>query len=119
MRNYIFIILFYFLLGCNDDRNKENYISTTKVCPNLFVESYRIFGSGAYGGDRVTDYLTDSFNFRIYIGTYDNGNEAYTYECKNNTIYIYKVSGRRENKNKIVLNKNYNLLELKKKKSFE
>lgn len=83
------------------------------------VETYTIFGGGAYGSDKVSDYLTDSTNFRVYIGTYDNGDEGYSYECKGDSIKVYKITGRRENKNKIVGTTVYNLSELREKKVFE
>jgi len=82
------------LSGCSNDRNKEKHVSTRSICDSniLFVETYTIFGSGAYGGDRVSNYLTDSVNFRFFIGAYDNAHENYTYLCKGDTIYIDKIS---------------------------
>lgn len=108
------------MFGCKNDKDKDKHASTIRICnKNLYVETYTIFGSGAYGGDRVSDYLTDSINFRIYVGAYDNGEEAYSYQCKSDSVYIYKVTGTRENKNKIVATTVYNLLRLKSKKIFE
>ena len=119
MNKYKILVLVFFFLSCGNDRNRDKHSSTVMICKNLFVETYLIFGSGAYGGDRVSDQLTDSTNFRIYIGTYDNGHEAYSYGCKGDSIYIYKITGRQENKNKIVSTTAYSFSELKKKKVFD
>lgn len=120
MNKYPFLFFLFFLFSCRNDRNKDTHSSTVMVCnKSLFVETYTIFGNGAYGGDRVSDYLTDSTNFRIYIGTYDNGDEGYSYECKGDSINVYKITGRRENKNKIISTTVYSLSELRKKKVFD
>src|SRR3954469_2842379 len=76
---------------CKMDKSKMDYINTVPVCNNtLYVEGYRIISGGAYGGDRVSDYLTDSTNFRKYIATYINSNAFYSYICKQDSIYIIK-----------------------------
>lgn len=116
----LFIFLGVISFGCNNDRNKTTHSSTVRVCNrNLVVETYEIAGGGAYGGDRVSDYLTDSVNFRIYVGTYDNADEGYSYECTGDSVYVLKITGRRKNENKIVDKKVYSLLGLEKKKIFE
>ena len=120
LRLHSFLFFFFLLIGCNNDRSRDKFFSTVRVCnKDLFVETYIIFGGGAFGGDRVSDYLTDSVNFRMYVGTYDDGDEAYSYACKGDSVDIYKVTGRRENKNKIVDTKTYSLQILKKKNVFE
>jgi len=88
------LILFFssLLLGCRSDRSKKAYDSTTPVCGNnLFVETFTIFGVGAFGGDRVSEYLTDSTHFRMYIGTFDNAHGGYSYQCYDDSIKISKV----------------------------
>ena len=116
----LILFFFCFMFSCKNDRNKDKHTSIVRICTkNLFVETYTIFGGGAYGGDKVSDYLTDSINFRIYIGTYNNGDEAYSYECRGDSINIYKVIGTRENKNRIINTRIYSLLNLEKKKIFE
>lgn len=114
-----FCLLFFLFTGCNSDRNKDKYRSTVNICKKLYVETFAIIGGGAYGSDRVSDYLTDSINFRNYIGTYDNNDEGYSYKCVGDSITIYKVTGRSESKNKIVSTTKFSLLNLKKDKKFE
>ncbi len=70
----------------------KKYKFTSKLNDtNLFVEVYNVnpFGVNA-------DYLTDSINFRKYIGDWDEEHEEYLYNCKGDSIYIKKiVSGNR------------------------
>ena len=118
---YILIIFFTtaFAFSCRSDRSKAQHDSTTRLCNSgLFVEGYKIFNSGAYGGDRVSDYLTDSTNFRMYIGTYDNADGGYSFICKGDSVYIYKVE-QHSPKNKILDIKTYSISELKKRGKFE
>lgn len=105
----------FFLSACHDDRSKKNYNFTTAICDNrLFVEEYTVSGGGALGSDIVSNYLTDSTNFRIYIGTYDNGEEHYYYECRKDSIYIERVSDKKSEEPKA-----YDLSKLKNSKVFE
>jgi hypothetical protein len=62
------------------------------VCDGrLFVE---VFEANSLGLD--ADYLTDSANFRKYIGDWDEEHERYLYSCKGDSVYVLKtVSGNR------------------------
>jgi uncharacterized protein YozE (UPF0346 family) len=85
------IIFVFVIFGCHSDRSKNKHTSTVKVCDNrIFIEEFEIFNSGAFGGDRVSQYLTDSANFRMYVGTFDNAHEFYSYKCNGDSIVIYK-----------------------------
>ena len=48
-----------------------------------------MFGSGAFGGDLLSEYMTDSTNFRVYIGPYDDAIGNYSYRCEK-TMFLYK-----------------------------
>jgi hypothetical protein len=63
---------------------------TVSICDNLYIEVYRIFSSGALGSDLVEDYLTDSTNFRLRIGSYDEYYGSIYYHCKMDSITIEK-----------------------------
>ena len=80
------------LFGCVSSANKKEYKNTTKVCDKLYVEAYTVFGSGAFGGDIIAEYLTDSSNFRILIGTFDNYKEAISYKCTNDSVLIERFN---------------------------
>ena len=74
------IILFFstfLLFGCGyNKRSKKYHTFTNPICDgSLYIEGYTVFGSGALGGNMMSDYLTDSINFRIYVGTYDDAPE--------------------------------------------
>ena len=108
--------------GCTlNDRDKSGYHETTRVCGGaLLVDSYTIVGGGAYGGDRVSDYLTDSVNFRIYLGTYVTGNEAISVRCEGDSVHIYRSKmSYQTHQREITKTWGYNDAELKKSKKFE
>lgn len=117
-----FFLLFYFTafaMCCRGDRSKAKHDRTTVLCnKSLFVETYKIFESGAYGGDKVSDYLTDSANFRIYIGTFDNADGGYSFECKEDSVYVYLID-QRPTLNKILNTRVYSITNLKKQRKFE
>jgi len=76
---------------CKHKNNKGEYRHTTEIGKGLYLEVYRTFGSGAYGGDMISNYLTDTLNFRVFIGEFDNSIEHFS--CKNNedTVEIYNM----------------------------
>lgn len=115
-----FLSVSFNVSSCRNDRSKTELASIVRIRnSNLYVQTFTIVGNGAFGGDRISDYLTDSVNFRIYIGTYDNGDEGFSYKCTGDSISISKIIGRRENENKIVNSKSYKLSELRNKKIFD
>lgn len=95
---YYYKLVTYTILGilfisCNDNYSRKDHKYTTKLKQGLFVETFTVFGSGAFGTDKVSDYLTDSILFRKYIGSFYEGVENYYYKVSNDTIYVekYKV----------------------------
>jgi hypothetical protein len=84
MKKYTWvIILLIALFGCLRSRSKKDLISIVKKADNLYIEDYR---SGLIG-NLTAQYLTDSTNFRVYLGSYDDEN-GYIY-CKINGDNIY------------------------------
>jgi len=117
-----FIFSFFFLFSCRNDRNREKLKVIIPICnQGLFVEKYEVWGGGAYGGDMISAYLTDSTNFRKYLRTYDNAHEGIAFECKGeDSINVYKqVLDTTTNKFKIISTTVYSLSELRKKKVFD
>lgn len=106
-------------LFCRSDRSKKELFTTTQICDKrLFVETYIIIGGGAGGGDRVSAYLTDSSNFRKYIGTYVQLYKHYWYECiGGDSIKIHEIDD--QNKNKVLSIRTYFLPDLQKERKFE
>ena len=113
----LFCILFVLQSCFFDDRSKESHYSTTTVCDKLYVETFTIFG-GAGGGDRVSAYLTDSTNFRIYVGAYVQGYGFYSYKCHGDTVRIFKVT-EKENQARSKDSNDYSLSHLKKERRLQ
>ncbi len=83
------LIVLFLLKKCSiDDRSRENFRRDRSIGNHLYVETYCVFGQGAFGTDLVSDWLTDKSNFRIYIGTYDEGRGGFRLECKDSTVYV-------------------------------
>ncbi|CAN5453913.1 hypothetical protein BH11BAC3_BH11BAC3_14340 [soil metagenome] len=62
----------------------KKYSRTITVCDgNLYLERYRhnLIDVAYY-------YLTDSSNFRIYVGKFDNEHGGYSIKCQNDSIKI-------------------------------
>jgi len=87
---YIYYLVFVFS-SCVDKQSRKEYKRTVKVCDNLYVEMYTVFGSGALGGDLLSDWLTDSANFRNYIGTFDDAHGGITYKCNGDILFVTQL----------------------------
>ncbi|MBS1524152.1 MAG: hypothetical protein JST19_00800 [Bacteroidetes bacterium] len=89
----VFAILMVCLIPSRE-RSKQHYLMTVKLppdrkldCPcHLYLEYYTVFGQGAWGADLNSEYLTDSLNFRKYLGTYDEANMPIRVICHQDTI---------------------------------
>jgi hypothetical protein len=86
-----FIGLFLFKKCSVDVKSRGQLRRTAKICNGLYVETYLVFGQGAYGLDQVSDWLTDKSNFRMYIGTYDEGNGGFNFQCKGDSVYVKQL----------------------------
>ena len=90
-------ILVILLTGCL--KSKRHYYDTLKLndyynCKSkLYVETYRV-------GGLKSDYLTDSVNFRKYIGSYDDEQGMISFRCKEDSIFVY-TEDRIDNKLKM------------------
>ncbi len=115
---YICIIFLFALNSCNNAKKQNAFKYSTKICDGIFVETYTEFGSGALGSDLVSDYLTDSINFKVRVGTFDNATESYVYKCKNNIITATKISGEKNNQ-KVIKKRTFHIDKLKEEKSKE
>jgi hypothetical protein len=58
------------------------------VCDSLYTEIFSTFGQGAFGGDRDGKWLTDSTNFRIFLGAFDEANGKIVIECKADSVLV-------------------------------
>ena len=129
MKNYALFFLLSLLTSCVNKKSKKDHKFTVNYCeykPNmcacsLYGEVYNIYGMGALGSDVNSLYLTDSINFRIYLGVFDEEREMITVKCKGDSIYIKKTakSVSESNKLEIVETKTYSLKYLKEKHQSE
>ena len=88
-RIIFFAVIFSFAFqGCINDKSRKNHKWTYKVCDSLYTEIFSTVGQGAWGGDRDGKWLTDSTNFRIYLGAFDEVNGKIFIECKNDSVFV-------------------------------
>ncbi len=116
-RNIFILLLFFFaIIGCIDDESRKNHKWTFKVCDSLYTEIFSTYGQGTYGGDRDGKWLTDSTNFRIFLGAFDEANGKIVIECKKDSVFVTQFpDGLDVNKHlKSPETKIYQLRELKK-----
>ena len=87
---------------------KKKYVRTDNICDkHLFLEVYEKWS------EIGVSYLTDSVNFKIYVGQYNFGSDFYKFECKSDTVIIFRYSGGN------VETKKYSLSELKRQRIFQ
>jgi hypothetical protein len=100
MKKYSITLIVFAIMGCVNYINKQHHLSTVNLhdyqpngCKvNLYREDYCVYGMGALGSDLNSVYLTDSASFRVYIGTYNNGDEHIIPKCKGDTIVVKKTA---------------------------
>jgi hypothetical protein len=132
MKKLLTLIIVSLLMGCINFRSKKDHSFTVNLhkyrpmecmC-NLYIEGYLVFGMGALGSDLYSVYLTDSSQFRIYIGNYDENDEKLVYICKGDSVYVEKRTNKGYARDdwdtfKILENKGYSVGDLKKRHVFE
>lgn len=110
----VLIFLIYFLfVGKNE---KYHFITTFNLGDSLYVEKYELYTLGNTPSGEYAEYLTDSINFRKYIGMY-NDYSLFKYQ-KNGGVLIIKTINRQDSL-KIYETKSYQISVLKKTHSFE
>jgi len=88
-------------LGCVDKKNKQKLFAKKSICNQLWREKFRVFSGGAYSAELYSDYVTDSTNFRIYIGSHDE-NSSFDYQCNGDSVIVRKFA-HNENQAKTIL----------------
>lgn len=87
--------------GCLDKKNKQKLFSKKLICNKLWREMYRVYSGGAYSAEVYSDYLTDSTNFRLYVGTNDEYS-SFDYQCRGDSVIVRKFS-HNENQTKTIV----------------
>ncbi len=90
---FIFFIAITFV-ACKgtfiDHYSKDDFIGSLKIRDSLYIETYRIYAGGVWGGDVHTVYLTDSTNFRKFIGEEEDDEMISFYLINDDSICLYK-----------------------------
>jgi hypothetical protein len=111
MKQLILITFSLLYIGC-----VTKHKATIKVCGGQFyIESFNVNPAGV-----DEDYITDSLNFRLYVGKFDNEHENFSYVCKGDSITIMKlVMETQGNQMKITDSKMLSFADLKSKKNIK
>jgi hypothetical protein len=114
---YGFIILLL-MSGCLNEKHYEGTYDVYK-CNGLYCDVYRVFWGGIYEEHNARAiYITDSKNFRIYLGIFG---EDDSYRCRINgdNLYIEKTTRGYADTPIVVERRKYKLSELKKEHRFD
>jgi hypothetical protein len=117
MKNYLIVFTILAIVGFIRVRSAGNYRYTLENDPNLYIEVYR---TGIIG-NQTSEYLTDSVNFRVYLGTVDK--KTGDIDCKLNGDHVIIEKRERDGKRptdplSVVERKAYSLNYLKKHHNF-
>jgi hypothetical protein len=68
------------------------YYGTAKFChDSMYLEIFKVNPAGEYD-----DYLTDSTNFRIYVGGHDPEHNLFSCDCHGDSVIVTKFDRGRE-----------------------
>jgi len=107
----VFIIVFLFI-SCD----KPRFFSSKELGQNIFLETFQTPG-GVYADDQFYYYLTDSINFRCFVGSIDeDGYMKSQIEPNNEGVHIklfrrrgknYKLDSTYYNVNDLIKNRDW------------
>src|ERR1700744_3262428 len=87
-RNTSIMILLLSLTSCS--RCKNSYYKTVSLVKSqpqcnckLYVENYHTISG-------ISTYLTDSVNFRTFTGTYNDEQDAISFDCRRDSVIVEK-----------------------------
>lgn len=112
----VHLLLFAGLLftSCTSKYSKEHHVGTGIIGSNLYRERFLVYSGGALANNSYSFYLTDSANFRKYIGTvYYDDDQLFCNVLDSNRILVYRA--KRNNENDTLEKKYIFYLTLKKK----
>jgi hypothetical protein len=108
-----------FICGCNVDGKKRKIIVSGTICNGLTREKYTVGSGGALSAETYADCVTDSVNFRMFIGTHGE-DENFMYDCSGDSLYAIRLSVKGVEKARVIDTiGSFSLRELKRKKVFE
>ena len=94
LKQYIITSTFVFITSsCVNKYSKDNFVGTQELKETIYRERFQIHSGGVFAGDSYSDYLTDSVNFRKYVGTAYHDNEMLIYALSSDTVVdVYKIT---------------------------
>ena len=104
--------------GCVDKKSKQKLFATRSVCNNIWREKFRVFSGGAFSAELYSDYVTDSVNFRVFIGSHDEYS-GFKYNCNGDTLFVRKFKVNEDRSSSIVESSIFRLSILRKEHKFE
>ena len=108
------------MTNCKSSYNDGKYWQTVKLDNGLYIEVFKTFSQGGLGSDLIDDYLTDSLNFRVRLGTSDEYYEqVYCRPTSGDSIQIRRSRRGNDGKLKVVKMEDYSLKELRKLKNID
>lgn len=114
------ILLFVGLLftSCTSKYSKEHHEGTGIIDSNLYRERFLVYSGGAFANNSYSFYITDSANFRKYIGTvYYDDEQLFCNVLDSNRVLVYRA--KRNNEHDTLEKKIYLLSDLKKEGKFD
>jgi hypothetical protein len=78
-----------FVIGCHDTSPGGTHFKTELIETDIYCEIFLVHAGGVHGGEKYTEYLTDSNSFRYFIGEYDD-NSNISYEFKENDLILIR-----------------------------
>ncbi len=120
-RKYLAILLFIALASCKNSKSPNRLKYTIAKDSNLYIQVYR---TGLFETN-TTAYLTDSTNFSLELGTYDDQTGYIDCKVKGDTIlaeekqYLFDGDAMQVDTMKVVSTNVYSLKKLEKLHNFE
>lgn len=103
--------LLLILTSCLNKYSKREHVATIPIGPHLFNEIYKVYSGGVFASDSYSNYITDSVNFRKYVGTrYYDDEEIYCHLIDSNIVLVVKLS--KDNTKDTIDKEYYNTLDL-------
>jgi len=120
------ILILTFSVSCQNEKRREKHVGSDIICNNLYVEKFRVSGDGKFGtnfggkGDLYSKWLTDSTNFRMFLGTFDDVWSLIEIECQGDNVFIKKLAEQKtDTVYKVINEKRYNIGNLKKQNNYK
>ena len=86
MKRFLILIFGIAVSLCFNCCRRSKYRNTDKLQNGIFIEK---FSTGIIG-NLTAEYLTDSTNFRIYVGVFDDESEHFYFKVVEDSIFYTK-----------------------------